>query len=799
SFHAEVQSIERIVIRSQGKEIPHEREPGPRGLWSIQTAKKLPAGALTLEIAFSNRFDTRMAGLFRVESAGQGFLFTQFEAIDARKAFPCWDEPIFKIPFQMRLRIPDGHEAVTNAPEESRSLSDGWKIITFRKTKPLPTYLLALATGPFEFTDIPGLSIPGRIVTLPGKSTLTGPAKVVTARLLKALETYFDIRYPYAKLDLIAIPGFPGAMENPGAITFGESHLLLDEETASMDQRRKLARVVGHELAHIWFGDMVTMAWWDDLWLNESFASWLGDKVTQRFYPRFKTDLVEGRDVQELMNRDARPSTQPVRRPVDSEAQIYEDLGLKYGKGQKILEMFERWIGPEPFRQGVIRYIRFNSWGNATAVDLWNTLSKTSGRDLSVPLSNFLDQPGIPLVTMEVRSGGTVRLHQSRFLNHDVTAPELTWKVPVRLRYKSAAGTKTIVVFLDKKKRTVHLGTDTEWIYPDAGSSGYYRWEIPTAALFYLAENSVDLLSARERIAFLGNAGALLDSAALSGADYLRVLNAFAEDPEPEVVSTLLSGLAKVEAAFIPDDLKEPFARYIRSSLQPILDRIGLEKREGEEDPVAELRAQLVEWLGVQGRDEAIRRWALQQADSYLTNPSSVHPSLAGAILRVAALEGDGKLFDTYVSRFEKTDIPIQRNLFLLALGEFTDTRLQERALEYTLKGPLRVTELLTIPTNLGNSEADHDRSFTWLMAHYDEISGRVPEWIVPQFPFFAGGCSLERLTTARSFFSEPGRQVDGTQNNLEKVADQISDCVNLRQRESIEVTSYLRSAEIVE
>jgi alanyl aminopeptidase len=292
-FHAESIDLGEITLTRPGSSSKPIRltpttELSVEGQVEVTAAREIPKGRALLRIDFRNDFDTRANGLYRLKVAGAWYAFTQFEAIDAREAFPCWDEPAFKIPYQMTVTVPSADVAIANTPVESVVETAESRTTVFKTTRPLPSYLLAVATGPFELVAIPGTSIPMRVITTKGQSGLTGEAIALTPPILAALERYFGSRHPYEKLDLLAVPEYwYGAMENPGAITFVDRLLLLDPETVDDAARESLAVVTAHEIAHMWFGDLVTMAWWDDLWLNESFASWMEDKITQEVFPQF--------------------------------------------------------------------------------------------------------------------------------------------------------------------------------------------------------------------------------------------------------------------------------------------------------------------------------------------------------------------------------------------------------------------------------------------------------------------------------------------------------------------------------
>ena len=490
--HAQEMKVARAAV--DGAAATHAA--GPDDTLEITPARPLAAGPAVLTIDFTNEYDRRAVGLYKM-AQGEGYLFTQFEPIDARKAFPCFDEPGFKIPYQLTVEIPAGFDAVSNTPETAGPERNGWKEVRFAQTKPLPSYLVALAVGQLGFVPIEGMGVPGRVVTVRGQERLAKLAARMTPPLLKAAEEYFGTPYPYEKLDLIAVPEYwPGAMEHPGAVTFADGILLLDEATATPSQRRLLARVDAHELAHMWFGDLVTMAWWDDLWLNESFADWLGDKLADQVHPDLQVGLSELQTVQDTMVGDRRAASQPIRRPVEDPTDTLRSVGLVYYKGKSVLGMFERWLGAERFRAGVQLYMKENAWKNATSDRLWDALDRSSKSDLSKALVTFVDQAGLPLVSVERIGGGRVRLAQHRYARAGATLPAQTWKVPVSLRFADGASSRIETVMLDGPTREVALDVkDLAWVFPNAGGTGYYRWDVPAADLDELAAHAGARLS----------------------------------------------------------------------------------------------------------------------------------------------------------------------------------------------------------------------------------------------------------------------------------------------------------------
>ncbi len=793
TLHADGIEISGLRLGDNGKPVPVEYSV-QGDLLTVTSPGPLAPGRYGLAIDFSNEFNTQAVGLYRMESDGLGYAFTQFEASDARKAFPCFDEPEFKIPFQFTVRAREGDEVVTNTPVRSETRQAGWKTLEFGVTKPLPTYLLALAVGPMESTPIPGLPVPGRIYTPKGMSGLTAYAGGLTAPILEWQQSYFGMAYPYEKLDFIAIPEYwPGAMEHPGAITFSDQIILLDENSISANQKRYAALVIAHELAHQWFGNLVTLEWWDDLWLNESFADWFGDKTTVALFPATRQELYALRSVNGVMNTDARVTSEPIRQPVASPAEMLTNVGLAYSKGKSVIGMFERWIGPETFRKGVNDYLLENAWGNASADQFWSALGKAGGSDVAASMETFLEQAGVPLVEARIE-GDKIRISQSRFKNHGAELPDQTWRIPVGLRFGSNGRVMEKTVLLQDAEMDVEIdGVESfDWVMPNADGAGYYRWSIGDEAVKAIAPGAGKFLNGRERVSFLGNLGAQLKSGLMGGGTYLQVLEAFARDSEPLVVSAVITELDDVNDTFVTPDLEEEFADYLGQALSPAVDRFGIEAKPGEDEAVAGFRPRLLYWLGRVAENEAVVEWAGSTAVRYMEDPSSVDPGLAGVALRIAARRGGQELFDRYVKHFEAAQNPSERANFLRALGAFDDPAIQQKALGYSLTGPLRPNEVFDIPGGIFNAREGGDVAFEWLTANYEAVANRMPPLFRPFLAGFGGGCDLERLEKAKRFFAQPEIAVEGTEKEMLKTEAGVIDCVNLQEREGESVKAYL-------
>jgi alanyl aminopeptidase len=801
TFHADGPVISVLKLRGPAGDVGARHSAAGRGVVRVQADRPLAPGAYTLDVEFKAPFDTHSVGLYRTQAGADWYAFTQFEATDARRAFPCWDEPSFKIPYQITLAVPAASLAVSNTPVESETPAGATRTVAFKRTPPLPSYLLAMAVGPFDTVPIPGMSVPGRVVTVKGQAGLAAEAARVAPPLLGALERYFGRPYPFEKLDLIAVPEYwPGAMENPGAITFADQILLIDPAGASVAQRRLLIEVTAHEIAHMWFGDLVTMAWWDDLWLNESFASWMGDKVTQEAFPHteIETRTVEG--AQKAMNTDARLTTRAIRQPVaamDNLLQAADELA--YQKGQAVLGMFEAWLGPEVFRKGIRDYLAAHQWGNATAADLWGALSRASGKDVGKPMATFLDQPGVPLVSATlVDDGKSVRLAQQRFVHAGVKAPPAQWQIPVAVRFSESGVVQTKTFLLTSAAQDFKLGVSriVDWIHPAAGERGYYRWSVPRPLLTTMAEQAATRLDTRERIGFVGNLSALLDAGMVRGGDYLRLLGAFAADPDPLVVSAVVTALDEARTALVTPEMRGAFATYLQRTLGRTLERIAPAPRPGEPESVAALRPTLLWWLAVYGNDPGIQAYARELANAYLADPASVDPGLSGVSLEiVAATAGDRALFTRIRTRLDATTVPVERTRLFAALGRFRDPALAEEAL--SLPG-MTFQEGGAIIKAMAASAEGSQRVFAYHRRRYDELAQRLPPMFLAFLPNYALGqaCSEDRLAAVHDFYADPKRNVAGTDKELAMREEEVRGCIGLRAREGPSAATYLRSVD---
>src|SRR5262249_29872611 len=601
-----------------------------------------------------------------------------------------------------------------------------------------------------------------------GASALAADAAKAAPKLLASLERYFGRPYPYAKLDLIAAPEFLfGAMENAGAIVFADRALLIDPATAGPEQRIGVYSVMAHEMAHQWFGDLVTMKWWDDLWLNESFATWMADKVMDEVYPEDRLGVNALFGVQRAFTTDSRPSTRAMRGKIEGNLTLGGTAGeLDYNKGGAGLRMFEGWVGPEKFRAGVLDYLKAHEWGNAEGRDLWQAIGKQSGEDIDGAMASFLDQAGVPLVTLEPAGGGKVRLSQRRFLTlvESATPPPL-WRIPVTLRYPVGEKLRTLRVWIARADTVADLGTAAlpAWVTPNANATGYYRWQVPDGMRDMLVGAARGALSERERMDVIFNLTAQLRAGAERGDRHLQMIAALAGDPEPEVLRADMETLDETRIALTTSGSSAAFAAWVRATFDPALRRLGLAPRPGELPGASTSRALLLRLLGDAGGSAPVLAYAESLSRGYRNSPASVPPSLVDLGIVLGARRGDRAMFEDYRRRFETAALPNDRSLYLAGLGSFRDSKLRAEALDYTLKGPLRPQETLVIPAAmsedglaLANPRAGggmfSDEMMKWTLAHWDELVAKMPPNFASRNLRMTGGCAKERIAELKAF-----------------------------------------------
>jgi alanyl aminopeptidase len=780
---------------------------------SLELERPAGPGAATLRLSFTGTFELRdTRGLFRQKDGEEWYVYTQFENTEARRAFPCFDEPSFKVPWTIALHVKKEHLALANTPVAAeKDEPGGMKAVRFSETKPLPAYLVALAVGPFDVVNAASVGtkkIPVRIVTMKGRASEAKLAAEATPQILGLLEGYFGIPYPFEKLDQIAIPrtvGF-GAMENAGLVTYNQSALLARPGEETVSHRRLFAGLCAHELAHMWFGDLVTMAWWDDVWLNESFATWLASKTMETWKPSWDAPVSRVSSRLRAMSSDALVSARRIRQPILTKDDIENAFdSISYEKGAAVISMFESWIGPEIFRKGVRRYLTKHSFGNATAADFLLALSEEAGRDIAPAFSSFLDQAGVPLVTAELRCPSevdafpTLALTQHRFLPAGSTgSSSQLWQIPVCVRWGGPSGEARSCTLLSSAATAIPLGKDPgcpSWVLANDGMAGYYRVAYHGGLLDPLLAEKVPL-SVAERVGTLGDVRAAVEAGETSMTTALALVPRFAKDDNRHIVSSTVTIVSSLKANLVPDELRPNYARFIRQTYGEKAHALGLRAKPDDSDDTRLLRTNLVDLVATDGEDAALRAEAGKLAREWMKERKAVDPDMVGVVLNSAAAGGDRELFDLFLAEAKKTKVQNERVRLLAAIGSFRDKALVKESLDLILSREFEPVDTTVLFGFRGSDSSQFRREATWsfLKQNFDALADRMPREMMPFMPFMVPGfCAEAQRADVEAFFKEKAAKYPGMPRNLARATEAISLCIARRAAQGPAVAEFLK------
>jgi alanyl aminopeptidase len=769
------------------------------GVALVELAEPLPAGPSMLHVRYTARLDAPLQGSYRVVSDGNAYAFTQFESISARAAFPCFDEPRFKTPFDITLTVPGDQLVASSTPvDRAVRLSSGLQRVAFVRTPPLPTYLVAWVVGPFDVVrgpDIPPVegrpfAVPLRGIAAKGSGPRLRYALEHAGAFVEALERYFDIPYPYRKLDLVAVPDFAaGAMENVGLITFREWLLLLEADGATEGQRRAFAYVMAHELAHQWFGNLVTMPWWDDIWLNEAFATWMGDKIVASLYPEYRSSLSSLASAQRAMDLDSLQSARSIRQPIESNHDIKNAFdAITYQKGGAVLTMFEKWIGDETFQDAIRLYLRRHQWRTATSSDLLAALDEVSGRDVSGPFHSFLTQPGVPLVSVRdqdvaCESGSRrLELRQQRYFPVGSSAEQAqTWQIPLCVRH---AGGKTCGLLAEAEGH-IDLPGCPRWWMPNDDGSGYFRFSLSPSAWASLEKEGLAKLSDLGTMAVADSVLGEFDRAVLGPDGLLSWFSAFVASPVRQVATAPMGPLAFMMYEAASPATQPRVQSYAHRLYRRRLSQLGWRGRRSDSSDVTLLREAVIRFVVMDVRDPEARARAARLGRAYAgyqteKKPGIVEPQLAALVLSTAVQEGDEGLFDHLVDALVGSQDATTRNRILAALGAAEGSALSRRALDLSLDPRLRMNEVMTVLGPQFRNPRTREDAWRWLTEHFDALSARLGASQVGYTPWLASSfCSEEAATEVTRFFEPRVESLPGGPRNLAGAIEAITLCAH--------------------
>jgi alanyl aminopeptidase len=799
-------SIDQAILVIDGRLLVATAASPKRNYISLVFPREIQPGRGTLTIWYRGHMHRNDGdGIYTAQEGGAWYAFTQFEATDARQAFPTFDEPSYKVPWRLTIHTKQDLVALSNTPVERETEEpNGMKAVRFAETRPLPSYLVAFAVGPFE-TVAAGTTRKGapiRIVVPHGRTADAAYPAQVTRPVLDLLEDYFGTPYPFSKLDIVAVSVFnAGAMENPGLITFRQQLVLTRPEELTTARKQAYAVTAAHEMAHQWFGDDVTLAWWDDTWLNEAFATWMEAKVIAKLQPEWDADIEQVAARSRVMGADSLDSARAVRQPIDTANDIANAFdGITYGKGEAVLRMIERWVGEDVFQKGVRVYLARHSGGNATYGDFVAAMSEAAGRDLRALFDAFIVQTGVPLLSVELTCTAGARptlvLDQRRYVPTGSTIdPKRTWQLPVCARWCAGGKTGHDCTLLGQAHGELALSAPQcpDWVLPNEGEVGYYR-VLPKGDLLAKLIAHTGELPLAERVGVLGDVEALVASGDVSNDVALELVGKLAADPSRHIVEASVGIVAGVDD-MVPPALRPRYEAFIRKVYGARARELGWHASLGEGADTKELRPTLLGLVAGDGHDRELIAQATELAWKWFDDHAAVDPELVGTVLHVAARYGDKKLFERMHAEAKKATDRDERGRLLGALGAFVDPALLEQALGLVLTDEFDLRESAGLMQGGFADPRTRATSFAFVKRHFDEIAKKLPEAFRPYMAFtIVSLCDASRKAELEAFLKPRIEPLDGGPRALAQALEEMTLCSAARKAQTPAVVAFLRT-----
>lgn len=760
-------------------------------------ANELPAGKVTLAIRYSGVLNDKLRGFYLSKTKTRNYAVTQFEPTDARRAFPSFDEPAMKATFDIALTVDSGDTVIsnTNLISDKPGPVKGKHTLEFARTPKMSTYLVAFLVGDFKCTAGKSDGVPIRACSTPDKVELTRFAVESAEFVLHYYDNYFGIKYPMPKLDMVALPDFEaGAMENFGCITYRETDLLVNSKTGDIPAKKRVAVVVAHETAHQWFGDMVTMQWWDNLWLNEGFATWMETKPVAEWKPEWNFPQDDAQDLNQTLNLDAQKTTRTIRATANTPDEINEMFdGISYGKAGAVLGMVENYLGKDVFRQGVHNYLSAHLYGNATAEDFWNAQTANSRLPVDKIMSSLVTQPGVPLLTVSERQSSGVPVAQSRFfLSMDSSlSRDMSWTLPVCL--KTTASPICRVLTPEDRSIPIPMDVGVPVLYVNAGGKGYYRTAYTPSQYSEIVAKAETSLTPPERIGLLGDRWALVQSGQGNIGGYLDLVLALKADPNAAVLDTAHQQMQKVDAEIASGDDRNAFHTILQQEFEPVYRALGVPEK-GESFDRQQLRAIVFEILG-DARDPAVlaEAQALTSRTFVVDNKKdkTLDPTLADAAVLVSSRYGDDALYDKVLAVSRRSSDPEEQEDALRMLARFRDPALVERTLDYAVSGEVRNQDSSGVLVTLLRDRETQDQAWNYIQKNWEKVRAQLTVSSGEDLVRATGSfCSVERREEVTSFFA--AHKVEASERTLAKAVDSMNACVQLRAAQGNDFNRWL-------
>jgi aminopeptidase N len=792
-------AFQDVTITSSGKTqkatVTPEKE---KEMVVLKVGKELSAGPATIHIAYTGILNDQMRGLYLgKDDQGRKYASTQFESTDARRAFPSFDEPAYKATFDITAVADKGLVAISNSKILSDTPGPGDKhTVRFATTPKMSSYLAALVIGNFAYVEGSADGIPIRVYNPTGKEEQGRFALEVAEHVLSYYDQYFSIKYPYGKLDLVGIPDFSaGAMENTGCITFREVLLQIDEKNGSVGLKKTIASVIAHEMAHQWFGDLVTAKWWDDIWLNEGFATWMSSKPIEAWRPEWNFDLDDVSDTGNSLNTDSLANTRPIHQAAETPGQIMELFdGIAYGKAAAVLRMVESYLGEKTFEAGVNAYLQKHQYGNATAADFWTAQTQTSKKPVDKIMTSFVMQAGVPIINVKTECSGvstSIALDQRRYFVDRVKFQEPNdqlWDVPVCM--KSSTGAQKCEL-LAKRQESFTLPGCSAWVQANADGAGFYRSGYDPETVRALAKDAETKLNPKERISLQTDIWASVRVGREPIGDYLAFAQGIGSDRNRAVIDDVLVRLNYIGKYLVTDTDRESYQAWLREYLSPILNDVGWQPKSGESDEQRTLRGRVFNALGYDARDPKVLAVARTMADQAIEDPASVDRELAGGALSLAALNGDEAFYDRLMTAVKNAKSQEDYYNYLFTLTAFTDPKLLQRTLDYAISPDVRSQDTLQLIGAVFANPAAQKQAWDFVLAHWDAIQKAGGPFASAAVVQASGSfCDAQMRDQLKDFYS--AHKIAAAERTYRQSMERINACVDLKQQQEPQLASWL-------
>ncbi|NYF79144.1 M1 family metallopeptidase [Granulicella arctica] len=751
----------------------------------------LPAGKNTLAIRYTGILNDKLRGFYLSKTKVRNYAVTQFEATDARRAFPSFDEPALKATYDIALTVDAGDTVISNTNQIADTAAGAGKhTLRFATTPKMSTYLVAFLVGDFKCSSGKADGVPIRACSTPDKVQYTKFAVESAEYILHYYDDYFGIKYPMPKLDMIALPDFEaGAMENFGCITYRETDLLVDSKTGSTNSKKEVAGVVAHEMAHQWFGDMVTMQWWNNLWLNEGFATWMAFKPVEKWHPEWQISQDRASELDSTFNYDSQPTTRTIRADANTPDEINEMFdGIAYGKAGAVLGMVENYLGEEVFRQGVHNYLAAHLYGNATAEDFWGAQTATSHKPVDTIMESFVEQPGVPLVSFSGKDKGSVSVSvaQSRFFltptRTTMAGIDQIWTIPVCFKDSACQ-------LLTPGKTALTVPEKAPVFFANAADRGYFRTAYSADEFSAILAKAETALTPAERIGLLGDRWALMRAGESSVGDFLNLVLSLKKDSDSSVLENALGHVNFIDMRIASDEDRVRLAKVVREQFAPAYAALGQPSVQDTYNR-QELRAALFAALGA-AKDPTILVEALKLTEQSFTKKKEMDPSLTDAAILISAANGDAELYEKVLALSKDERDPVLQSDSLDTLPRFRDPALVARTLDYAVSGQVRNQSSWILLSILLNQRETRDQAWTYIQNNWDKVHAQFTASSGSRIVSAAGSfCSEKSRDEVSNFFAS--HHVDGAERTLAKSIDSINACIQLRETQEPKLHEWL-------